>query len=52
MSEKVTAPSKEAAILAYYRNLSTTPYDEYTAGAMDAVKDTLNLLGIKIEGVN
>jgi hypothetical protein len=43
----------EQKVIELYRNLSDNPTnDEYTFGVIDGIKDTLTLLGIKIEGVN
>jgi hypothetical protein len=51
MSITIT-PALVATLEKYVRYLFESPYDEYTAGTIDGVKETLNLLGIKIEGVN
>jgi DNA integrity scanning protein DisA with diadenylate cyclase activity len=42
----------EMKIREFFRSVSDVTHDEYTQGAMDGIKDTLNLLGVKIDGVN
>ncbi|WHY01810.1 hypothetical protein [Neobacillus sp. DY30] len=46
------SPALIATITKYLRYLSESEPDEYTLGTIDGVKETLKLLGIKIEGVN
>ncbi|MFZ7945723.1 hypothetical protein [Neobacillus sp. 19] len=46
------SPALIATIEKYVRYLTEAQQDEYTQGTIDGVKETLNLLGIKIEGVN
>ena len=43
------SPALIATITKYLRYLSECPPDEYTQGTIDGVKETLKLLGIKIE---
>jgi hypothetical protein len=45
------SPALIATIEKYVRYLAEAPADEYTQGALDGVKETLRMLGIKIEGV-
>jgi hypothetical protein len=43
----------EEYVIELFTELSANPTnDEYTFGVIDGIKDTLTLLGIKIEGVN
>lgn len=44
--------NQSEALLAYHRSLLEATPDEYTQGTIDGMLDTLNLLGIKLEGVN
>jgi hypothetical protein len=44
--------ASEELLLTYYRNLTVIDQDEYTQGTIAGIMDTLNILGIKIEGVN
>jgi hypothetical protein len=46
------SPALIATIKKYLRYLAESPPDEYTQGTIDGVKETLRLLGIKIEGGN
>ena len=46
------SPALIATLTKYFRYLSEAPPDEYTLGTIDGVKETLNLLGIKIDGIN
>lgn len=46
------SPALIATITKYVRYLNEAPPDEYTQGTIDGVKETLNMLEIKIEGIN
>jgi hypothetical protein len=43
------SPALIATIEKYLRYLTEAPADEYTQGTIDGVKETLRLLGIKLE---
>jgi hypothetical protein len=45
-------PALIATITKYVRYLEEAAADEYTQGTIDGVKETLRLLGIKLEGVD
>jgi hypothetical protein len=42
----------EEKLSSYYYYLYFSTQDEYTQGTIDGITETLNLLGIKIKGVN
>jgi hypothetical protein len=46
------SPALIATITKYVRYLTEAEPDEYTQGTIDGVKETLRLLGIKIDGIN
>jgi hypothetical protein len=46
------SPALIATITKYLRYLAESEPDEYTLGTIDGVKETLKLLGIKLEGTN
>jgi hypothetical protein len=46
------SPALIATIQKYLRYLSDAEPDEYTQGTIDGVKETLKLLGVKLERVN
>jgi hypothetical protein len=46
------SPALIATIEKYLRYLGEAEPDEYTQGTIDGVKETLKLIGIKIEGVS
>jgi hypothetical protein len=46
------SPALIATIEKYLRYLAEAEPDEYTLGTIDGVKETLKLLGIKLEGTN
>jgi hypothetical protein len=43
------SPALIATITKYLRYLSESPPDEYTLGTIDGVKETLKILGIKLD---
>jgi hypothetical protein len=46
------SPALIATIEKFLRYLAEAEQDEYTQGTIDGVKETLNLLEIKIAGIN
>lgn len=50
MKPEITKEQAEE-LLKYYNNMSGE-FDIYTAGVADGIEEVLNILGIKIEGVN
>jgi hypothetical protein len=46
------SPALIATIEKYLRYLGEAEQDEYTQGTIDGVKETLKLLGVKLDGIN